>query len=241
MQCIPTRLVPARARAMIGVGLFIFLSSAALPNSESQPTLFESVLRHQPGSIVVTLKRGQPLASAVDLSCFWPFIPGTTADAARRWYGSPAAVKRDHAGTYYEYRLRGIRVELADNIARTTFGSARWWSLVCYPEAKSALVFRKELAALVEGDSGTTHVAVFGPEPEGCDVVHASLVNGVVKSMDWNPRGCTATQTPPSVGGIRWLELLFAGLLFAGVGILAWFFYRRRHGWAAREAHRVAP
>jgi len=190
---------------------------------------FGSVVRARSDTVAVRLKAGQPLNSVLDLSCFWPFVPGMTNAAAERWYGRPAAVRRDYAGTYYEYDIRGTRLELADNTAQSTFGSARWWSLTCYPNTELTVTFRSDLVRLMaDGPKKMTEVSVFSPGPGNCDVVHIALSDGIVKSMDWNPRACSPCGTGKQSNAWSYAPWTCCALSTVAAISALWFVRKRR-------------
>ena len=102
--------------------------------------------------MVIRLMPEIPLGAVIDLGVFGTFRPGVPLETLSRNHGEPKTIRRDHAGTYYEYSHGDIKIEVAHE--RSMSGDTVWeqWAVYAYPASQSPSLLSSPLAKLIEND-----------------------------------------------------------------------------------------
>ena len=143
------------------------------------------------GREYVELEPGELLGSVVDLSAFGGFEPGMTFEDAERTHGHPETVRTRHANTYYSYRVKGARVELARLLIQSEGSAVTKWELKAFPEARQPLgrfVDPSVTEQLRDASSGVTIMESGDGESASFEVKRDSVVSIYWQQSDGSVR-----------------------------------------------------
>lgn len=134
--------------------------------------------------IVVSAAPQASWKDLANLEIFNGFWPGITIEEAKREFGKPAEVARNHYGPYSVYRRSGGTLHVAWEEHRSGKDAYKTWTLRAYPDATtSAGILHPSISKYIEPGKERVEVVIMnsGDEP----AIDITVRWGKVETMTW--------------------------------------------------------